>query len=226
MTVAAAFDAVATDYDAARRRLVPCFEPFYRTVLDLVAEWRPPAGTHVLDLGAGTGLLAAMIRAAHPDTRLMLVDLAPAMLDQARGRFAGATGIEYRVADYAERPPAGPFDLVVSALSIHHLADPAKRRLFAALHAALAPGGLFVNADQVLAPTPALEALAHARWREQASALGAGEAEILAAEARMTHDRCATLESQLAWLREAGFAEVDCAFKSWRFAVYSGVRPA
>ena len=50
--------------------------------------------------------------------------------------------------------------------------------------------------------------------------------EIAAAEARMVHDRCATLDYQLRWLRDAGFAEVDCAFKSWRFAVYSGVRPA
>ena len=41
----------------------------------------------------------------------------------------------------------------------------------------------------------------------------------------MAHDRCATLEDQLAWLRAAGFAEVDCAFKQWRFAVYSGRRP-
>ena len=43
MTAAAAFDAVATEYDAARRRLVPCFDGLYGTVLDLIAEWGPPA---------------------------------------------------------------------------------------------------------------------------------------------------------------------------------------
>ena len=114
---------------------------------------------------------------------------------------------------------------MVSALSIHHLDDAAKRRLFGSVRSVLAPGGLFVNADQVLAPTPELEARAHARWRAQAAALGSDEAELAAAEARMTHDRCATLEAQLGWLREAGFVEVDCAFKAWRFAVYSGRRP-
>lgn len=226
MTVAAAFDAVAADYDQARRRLVPCFDALYGTVLDLIAEWGAPARARVLDLGAGTGLLAAMVRSAHPAALLTLVDAAPTMLDQARRRFAGRGGMTYLVADYTAQPPAGPFDLVVSALSIHHLEDPEKRRLFAAMRDALAPGGLFVNADQVLAPTPALEARAHARWRAQTAALGSYAHEIEAAEARMAHDRCATLESQLAWLREAGFSEVDCAFKSWRFAVYSGVRPA
>ena len=64
MTAAAAFDAVATEYDAARRRLMPCFDGLYGTVLELIAEWGPPRGARVLDLGAGTGLLAAMVRAA------------------------------------------------------------------------------------------------------------------------------------------------------------------
>ena len=226
MTVARAFDAIATGYDEARRRLVPCFDGFYGAVLELVAESQPPATARVLDLGAGTGLLAAMIRAAHPGALVTLIDAAPAMLDEARRRFAGAAAVEYLVADYAKQPPTGPFDLVVSALSIHHLEDPAKRRLFTAMHAALVPGGLFINADQILAPTPGLEARAHARWREQAAALGSDPQEIAAAESRMAHDRCATLESQLAWLREAGFVDVDCAFKSWRFVVYSGVKRA
>ena len=114
----------------------------------------------------------------------------------------------------------------MSALSIHHLEDPAKQHLFAAVWSALVPGGLFVNADQVLEPTAALEARARTRWRAQAAALGSDEAELAAAEARMTHDRCATLEAQLAWLRDANFTDVDCAFKAWRFAVYSGRRPA
>jgi tRNA (cmo5U34)-methyltransferase len=84
---------------------------------------------------------------------------------------------------------------------------------------------LFVNAEQVLAPTPELEVRAHDRWIAQATALGAAPDELAAAQSRMTHDRCATLEDQLRWLRDAGFADVDCAFKSWRFAVYSGRRP-
>ena len=225
MSVAAAFDAVAGDYDAARRRLVPCFAAFYAAALEVVAEWGPPPHARVLDLGAGTGLFAAMVRAAHPDTRLTLVDLAPGMLDEARRRFAGTADVAYVVGDYAAALPDGPFDLVVSALSIHHLDDAAKRRLFAAVRAALVPGGLFVNAEQILAPTPALEARAHARWRAQAAALGSDEAELAAAEARMAHDRCATLEAQLGWLRDAGFTEVDCAFKAWRFAVYAGRAP-
>lgn len=42
----------------------------------------------------------------------------------------------------------------------------------------------------------------------------------------MRHDRCADLESQPRWLREAGFASADCVFKSWRFAVIAGFKGA
>ncbi len=224
--VAAAFDAASNDYDAPRRWLIPCFEPLYGTAIELIAEWAPQPGVRALDLGAGTGLLAAMVRRAFPGMRFDLVDIAPAMLERARQRFAGEDAIGYTVADYATADLGGPYDLVVSALSIHHLDDGAKRGLFARVLAALQPGGLFVNVEQVLAPTAPLEARAHGRWRAQAMALGASEAVIEAAEGRMAHDRCATLEDQLGWLRSAGFAEVDCAFKSWRFAVYSGRRPA
>lgn len=222
--VAAAFDAAANDYDAPRRWLIPCFEPLYGAAIELIAEWGPQPGAQALDLGAGTGLFAAMVRRAFADIRFDLVDIAPAMLERARQRFAGDEAISYTVADYATAALGGPYDLVVSALSIHHLDDAAKRDLFRRVMAALQPGGLFVNVEQILAPTAPLEARAHARWRAQALALGASEAMLAAAEGRMAHDRCATLEDQLGWLRSAGFTEVDCAFKSWRFAVYSGRR--
>jgi SAM-dependent methyltransferase len=141
MSVAAAFDAVAGEYDAARRRLVPCFAAFYGTARELVAEWGPAPGARVLDLGAGTGLLAAMIRASHPDCVLTLVDVAPAMLDEARHRLGEQGGTAFLVADYATACLGGPYDLVVSALSIHHLPDCDKQRLFGRIHTASRQAG-------------------------------------------------------------------------------------
>ncbi|MFO1038853.1 MAG: methyltransferase domain-containing protein [Geminicoccaceae bacterium] len=223
--VSDAFDAVATEYDGARRRLILEFDAFYGNLLDLVAEQDLPAEPRVLDLGAGTGLLAALVRERLPTARLHLVDLAGAMLDQARARFGDDPRVTYSIADYTSGPLGGPYDVVVSALSIHHVPDAGKRRLFRRVLEALVPGGLFVDADQVLAPTPNLERRAHQRWREQAAALGSDPEEIAAAEGRMSHDRCARLEDQLAWLREAGFTDVDCSWKSWRFAVFGGRRP-
>ena len=64
----------------------------------------------------------------------------------------------------------------------------------------------------------------YAEWHEaSARAAGSDDAEWEAAVARMSHDRCATVADQLAWLRGAGFAEADCLFQDHRFAVLVAV---
>jgi tRNA (cmo5U34)-methyltransferase len=216
------FDAHAGEYDALRRRLVPPFDAFYGTaVAALALTAAPPA--RVLDLGAGTGLLAARVLAAHPAAEVVLLDGAPAMLEQARAALGDRA--RYVTGDLNGPLPDGPWDAVVSALAIHHLADDDKASLFARVHDGLSPGGIFVNAEQVTGPTPWLSGV-YARHHEQAArALGATDAEWAGAVERMRHDRCASVEQQLAWLREAGFADADCLFRDHGFAVLVARRP-
>ena len=76
----------ADTYDRASRKLVPCFDDFYRTALDLL-PFAPDARFEVLDLGAGTGLLSAMIAEMFPKAQLTLFDLTPEMLTIARQRL-------------------------------------------------------------------------------------------------------------------------------------------
>ncbi len=215
--VTAAFDAHAADYDASRRRLVPSFEPFYGTAVEAIGL-TGLSPRRVLDLGAGTGLLSQFVRAAYPEAELTLLDGSAPMLDRARDAL-GEERVTYLHADLGDPLPAGPWDAIVSSLAIHHLADAAKRQLMARIHAALAPGGVFVNAEQVAGPTGRLTAL-YADWHERrARAAGSDDAEWSAALGRMRFDRHASVEDQLAWLRAAGFADADCVFRDPRFAV-------
>jgi tRNA (cmo5U34)-methyltransferase len=226
-SVGGAFDADARDYDRERRMLIPCFDGFYGNAIEVIREWaasKNPRNLRAVDLGAGTGLFSAMAADALPGASFRLLDLSSEMLAQAEERFVGAArgAVEKRVFDLVIDNLEGPWDLVISALAIHHLSDAEKRGLFCRIYDALAPGGLFVNAEQVLGSTPEIDERYVRRWHEAIRASGASHESVARAEARMTFDQSSTVSDQLAWLRDAGFEQVDCTFKAWRFAVLVG----
>ncbi|HEY9861420.1 MAG TPA: methyltransferase domain-containing protein [Candidatus Obscuribacterales bacterium] len=225
MTIQHAFNAIATEYDLLRRILIPCFDDFYQTAVDVLPGDRQ-AALQVLDLGAGTGLYAAMVQSAFPNAAFTLVDLAAEMLEQAKSRFRQLhRSPQIIVADYAKADLGGPYDLIISALSIHHLSDTDKEQLYQRIYNSLAPGGMFVNADQVLGQTPALDQLYRQHWLSAVQALGISEEDLAAAYKRMEYDRMATLDAQLNWLQTAGFDNVDCWYKNFSFVVFGGQRP-
>lgn len=215
-----AFDAAASDYDRLRRQLIPCFDDYYGMVARLM-PFDAHAAAEVLDLGAGTGLLTALLRELFPSARFTLIDISDGMLARARERFAGQD-VRFIAGDYSREAIPGQFDAIVSALSIHHLTDEDKAGLFRRILGALKPGGVFVNADEVLGPTPATDKFYWDEWVREITARGIDPAEVKAAQDRMHHDKPATLDAHLGWLREVGFTNVDCHYKYLSYAVFGG----
>jgi tRNA (cmo5U34)-methyltransferase len=223
-SVQRAFDLAAEDYDRTRRRLVPGFDDFYRAAIDLI-QFPRESRIKVLDLGAGTGLMAAFIAYNFPNARITMVDISNEMLERARVRFElGGERFRFEVSDYGVDRIQEKYDAIVSALSIHHLTDEQKRALFGRIYGALNDGGVFVNAEQFRCSTQERHRFHHERWITRVRELGADERDLAAALERMKFDRAATLEDQLEWMREAGFRDIDCAYKNLIFAVYCGVK--
>jgi tRNA (cmo5U34)-methyltransferase len=216
----AVFDATASIYDADRSRLIPGCDTFYRWAIDLI----PHGARRILDIGAGSGLLTVLVRDQFPKAQIHLIDFSAAMLDLARRRLGDAPAVTYEQADYVVAALPANMDAVVSSLSIHHLEDADKRKIFRKIYESLAPGGVFINAEQVAGPTPDLEARYKKLWLQQVRKAGASEEQIEGALFRMREDRCASVEDQLDWLRAAGFADADCWYKENRFAVLAGTR--
>ena len=166
-----------------------------------------------LDLGCGDGRLLEVVLAAHPTAEGVAVDGSPAMLEAARARFAGRSGIEVVGHDLARPLPAlGAFDVVVSSFAIHHLEHPRVAELYAEIAGLLRPGGVFANLEHVASPTERL----HRRFFAALDADPEGED---------PSNRLAPVADQLAWLRAAGLDDVDCHWKWLELALIAGVRP-
>jgi tRNA (cmo5U34)-methyltransferase len=208
-------------YDGLRRQLIPSFDLLYGSAVSAVAM-TVPRWPRILDIAAGTGLLSAAVLERLPDARLHLTDRSELMLGQARRRFYGQSNVVTEVRDLGDALPAGPFDAVVSGLAIHHLPHEGKRDLFTRIRQVLAPGGIFVNVEQVLAPTPELEPMYDRQHERHVIDSNTPEAEWAAGRERMKHDIPIDVTTQVNWLYEAGFGAADCLAKDWRFATYAG----
>lgn len=156
--------------------------PEYDHFQNELVEASDGAVRRVLELGTGTGETAARLLERHPDAHLVGIDESSAMLDVARSRLPDGQ-VALHVARLQDPLPAGPFDLVASALCVHHLLAHEKRDLFGRVHDVLEPAGRFVLAD-VVVPAPGEEATV---------SLTPG------------FDNPSTLDEQLEWLQRTGF---------------------
>jgi len=168
----------------------------------------------ILDLGTGDGRLLALLLRDRPEMHGVGVDFSALMLTAARERFAGDRRIELVEHDLAQPLPSlGRFDAVVSSFAIHHLPHERKRALYAEAFDLLEPGGTFANFEHVASPTERLHAAFFAAIGEPL-------------ENEDPSDRTLDVETQLGWLRELGFDDVDCYWKWLEMALLIGVKPA
>jgi SAM-dependent methyltransferase len=179
----------------------------------VLMELLPPAPRRVLDLGTGDGYTLGLVRNVHPEAEGVGVDFSAEMLGLARKRFAGDGDVEVVEHDLdLPLPPLGCFDLVVSSFAIHHCVDERKRALYGEVFDALEAGGRFLNLEHVDSATPELHV-------DFLAAIGKTPAED------DPSNKLVAVETQLAWLREIGFEQVDCHWKWREMALLAGVKP-
>jgi len=178
-------------------------------LLDIV----PKNVNRIVDLGSGDGRLLRLLKSERPSARAVAVDFSPVMLSALRKSFAGdatVTIVEHNLDDLL--PDLGQFDAVVSSFAIHHLAHERKRSLYEEISRLLLPGGVFSNLEHVSSPTNAL----HESFLEK---MGIGPQE------EDPSNQLLDVETQLRWMRQLGFVDVDCYWKWLELALLVGKKP-
>lgn len=177
-------------------------------------EQLPAETRHVLDLGTGDGRLLGLVKLARPECAGVALDFSPTMLKKVCQRFAGDESVRVVEHDLVMPLPVlgGAFDTVISCFAIHHLEDQRKRELYEEVFGLIEPGGVLYNLEHVSSPTMRL----HERFL---GTLG------LAPNEEDPSNRLLDVETQLRWLREIGFMDVDCHWKWLELALFGGVKP-
>lgn len=200
--------------------------------LDRGAQWK------ALDLGVGTGYFTARFLEAFPASRVDAIDGAEAMFDLARERLGpAASRVTFRAGDFRDlaRICAGErFDVVLSSYALHHLTLAEKQSVAAAAAALLEPGGWFINADIVVADSPAVEEriqdlrvrgiVERAAGRDPRFVDERTARRYLAEMEAAEGDRPLTLAEDLQALRDAGLQDVTVFWLEYREAVTGGRR--
>jgi tRNA (cmo5U34)-methyltransferase len=215
------------DYDDQIRRAIPFYDEALRLLVAVLAQ-TVATPSRILDLGVGTGNLAGLLLRAFPDAHLIGVDIVPEFLGIAKRRLLEFRDrIELIDEDIASYEFPDDVDVVVTAFVIHHTEDATKRRIYEQAYAALSIGGWMANADFVDSASPlcsrVFDDLRVAYMRQS----GLSEERI-----RVEHfehrklERPTPMETHVEWLRNVGFADVECYWKYLNLAIFGGLKSA
>lgn len=175
-------------------------------------EFIPAGAKRILDLGSGAGRLLALVKAARPRAEFIALDFSPTMLAELQKLFGNNAAVTIVAHDFDQPLPSmGRFDAVISSFAIHHVAHERKRAIYQEIFAMIEPGGVFCNLEHVASPTPALHRafLKALSWEDEDPS-----------------NKLLDLETQLAWLRQIGFEDVDCHWKWRELALFVGIKPS
>jgi ubiquinone/menaquinone biosynthesis C-methylase UbiE len=206
VSVAAHLNIALDEYDARIRTFIPGYEDMLAAAARPLRVLAAPSPT-IVDLGIGTGALAARCLGVVERGTLIGIDVDGAILDVARERLQHVGGdATFRQGSFVELPVPS-CDAVVASLALHHVQDLSeKHALYRRIRVSLRPGGLLVTADCFPSTDAELARVEHAFWRAHLRQTSSDDETDGFFAGWAAEDRYVPLEQELAMLRDAGFA--------------------
>ena len=199
----------------------------------VLLEYIPKDAKRILDLGTGDGRLIKLIKQqlherqqqlsmllSLSSPKFIVIDVSPTMLEKVANYFKNDNSV--RVMEHDLSYPISDkliteseqseiqFDVIISGLAIHHLTHERKYSLYKEIYNLLKPGGVFCNLDRVASPTQRLhkQFLAKTTYKKEDKS-----------------NKLLDVQTQLKWLEEIGFIDVDCYWKWLELALLIGIKP-
>jgi tRNA (cmo5U34)-methyltransferase len=219
--MAAFFDAKAAGYDEHMRENIfvdGTFAQFYQAISSPIEKTGEPL--HILDLGCGTGFEIGALLQRVPNAAITGVDLATDMLELLRKKYTAHMNQITLVTDSYLTMPFGrqAYDHVISAMSLHHILRDTKRELYTKIHAALKPGGKYIEGDSVI--PVGMEGQFLAEYHREAASVPPAK------DGHYHIDIPFSMDTQRSLLLEAGFRNFELVWQKdssvvWNIAVYA-----
>jgi tRNA (cmo5U34)-methyltransferase len=223
-------------YDADMELMHPNRSKMVQIALDVLPFPRT-AALRAIDFGIGTGYFTERFLNHFPNSRVLGIDGAQAMIDLAKARLRSlASRVQFVIGDFRKLQDlvsgAGTVDVVFSAYALHHLSRPDKETVLRKAVELLVPGGWFVNADLIVADSPELESrlqeirvagiVERAAGSDNRFADSASTRRFLADIEKNERDQPLTLGEDLALLRGSGLKNVSAFWLEYRELVSGG----
>jgi SAM-dependent methyltransferase len=208
------------EYDATIAALIPHYKALIEAAADAV-DAAAPRSPAVVDLGTGSGALAAQILKVRPKARLIGIDADASMLDAARQRLKGRIDT---IEDDFELARIPRCDVVSASFSLHHIDTGRKKAaLYKRCFTSLRDGGIFVSADCFLASSAKLRQRNRQAWLDhlQRKYTKRKSEQFLRTWAK--EDVYFSLDREVELLKEAGFS-TEVTWRQDSFAVVVGLK--
>jgi tRNA (cmo5U34)-methyltransferase len=218
------FDNVC-DYDDEIEKVVPHYCEIHQTIIDSL-PFEASESFSLLELGTGTGNLAAKLLARFTNIKYAGLDYSEKMLKEAISKLRKHnTHISLKTGNLIDLNYDKRFDCIVSCLVIHHLTDEEKKKVFKRVFSLLRKPGFFINADPVKSHIEHIANNNQQNWFDWMRANGLTESEIMERHrSKIKLDKNSGLAEQMEWLKETGFWNTEIVWKRFDKAIFCAMR--
>jgi len=217
------------------RGAIPLANAQLQILVKVVRFWNAKI-VNVMDLGCGDGILGQTIMNEFPEVKMCFVDFSDHMLKAAKNKIKLSNSIKFIKSDFSfpnwKTQFTKKFDLIISGFSIHHQPDNRKKTLYAEIYKLLNPTGIFLNLEHVASSTEVVKNIFEDYFIDHLFSYHHNnknqfvKREKIADEFYNRSDKkeniLAAVDVHCQWLRDIGFQDVDCFFKTFELALFGG----